>query len=172
MKHSEHPVISAIVAMSENRVIGKDNKMPWHLPADLRHFKAITTGSPILMGRKTYQSIGRPLPNRINIIITRDTTFQAPGCVVVNSLDEAVHHATGENVKEIFIIGGAEVYRQLMPDIEKIYLTIIHHEFDGDTFFPELNVKEWKEVACTDFTADAENAYSYSFLRLERVQQM
>jgi len=169
MKKPDRPLISAIVAIAENRVIGKDNKLPWHLPADLRHFKAITTGNPILMGRKTYQSIGRPLPNRTNIIITRDQGFQAPGCMVVTSLEEAIAQASLQGGKDIFIIGGAEVYKQLMPDIDRIYLTVVHHVFDGDTYFPELNETEWQEVECDDFAPDSENVYSYSFLRLERI---
>ena len=107
------PIISAIVAMSENRVIGKNNQLPWRLSADLNHFKAITTGHPILMGRKTYESIGRPLPNRINIIITRDRSYKADGCVVVTSIEEAIQAGITTHSPEIFVIGGAEVYSQL-----------------------------------------------------------
>lgn len=165
----QRPLISAILAMGENRVIGKNNQLPWRLPADLKHFKAITSGHPILMGRKTYQSIGRPLPNRINIIMTRDAHFQAPGCTVVTSIDEAIVCASNNNSDEIFIIGGAEIYTQLMPVIDCIYLTVVHQTFDGDAFFPELATDEWKEVERTVHQADAENAYAYSFIRLERV---
>lgn len=165
---SNRPIVSAIVAMSENRVIGKNNRLPWHLPSDLKHFKTITTGHPILMGRKTYESIGRPLPNRTNIIITRNSTFQAAGCVVVTSIEEAVQHASSENAAEIFIIGGALVYRQLMPHIQRIYLTIVHHEFEGDAYFPKLNMNEWKESARERHPADTENAYAYSFITLDR----
>lgn len=162
------PVISAIVAMAENRVIGINNRLPWHLPADLRHFKALTTGHPILMGRKTYQSIGRPLPNRTNIVITRDRSLSAPGCVVVASLEEAVQEAMKSGSGEIFIIGGAEVYRQLMPEIHRIYLTIVHQEIEGDTWFPELAAGEWREAEKIRHEADQENTCAYSFVILER----
>src|SRR5262245_20888513 len=163
------PTISAIVAMSENRVIGDDNQLPWHLPSDLKHFKTLTSGHPILMGRKTYESIGRPLPNRTNIVITRNHAFQANGCVIVKSIEEAVSHAISIHQNEIFIIGGAEVYKQFMPDIEKIYLTIVHEIFEGDAFFPELNPGEWKEASRELHEADEENDYDYSFIVLERV---
>lgn len=163
------PKISAIVAMSENRVIGDDNQLPWHLPADLKHFKTITSGHPILMGRKTFESIGRPLPNRTNIIITRNPSFQAPGCIVIQSIDDAVKRAEEAGSDEIFIIGGAEVYTQLLPNIERIYLTIVHDEFEGDTFFPELNPSEWVEVKSEVHDEDEDNDYSYSFVVMERV---
>lgn len=165
---TQKPMLSAIAAMSENRVIGIDNQLPWHLPADLKHFKTLTTGHPILMGRKTYESIGRPLPNRTNIIITRNADFTAPGCVVVTSIDHAMTHAAKENVQEIFIIGGAEVYKQLLPHVQCIYLTIVHEQFEGDAFFPELDVKEWKETARETHAADENNEYSYSFITLSR----
>src|SRR5260221_12371914 len=116
MTHQARPKISAIVAMSENRVIGDDNQLPWHLPADLKHFKTLTTGHPILMGRKTYESIGRPLPNRTNIILTRNSDFDAPQCVVVTSIEEAIESPASTHSDEIFIFGGAEVYKQLMPN--------------------------------------------------------
>src|SRR5262245_46555747 len=130
--------ISAIVAMSENRVIGANNQLPWHLPADLAHFKAITTGHAIVMGRKTFESIGRPLPNRLNIILTRDPHYSANGCRVASSFPEALAIA-GADVPEIFIIGGAEIYQQLLPHIDRLYITLIQHAFNGDTYFPELN---------------------------------
>jgi dihydrofolate reductase len=163
------PIISAIAAMSENRVIGSDNQLPWHLPADLRHFKTLTSGHPILMGRKTYESIGRPLPNRTNIIITRNRDFHAPQCVVVTSLEEAIASATGMQSDEIFIIGGAEVYQQLLPHIERIYLTIVHDTFEGDAFFPLLDPKEWKESGRELHEEDDENEYACSFVVMERV---
>lgn len=158
--------IAAIVAMSENRVIGKDNKLPWHLPADLAHFKAVTTGKSIIMGRKTYESIGRPLPNRKNIVVSRDSQFQAPGCVVVNSLDAALCHADEQN--EMFVIGGAHLYEQLLPRVQRLYLTIIHQEFVGDAFFPELNMHEWVEESRVDYPADTRNPYPFSFVILQR----
>jgi dihydrofolate reductase len=170
MKKTPRVVISAIAAMAENRAIGINNRLPWHLPADLKHFKALTSGHPILMGRKTYQSIGRPLPHRMNIIITRDLEFQAPGCIVVNSIEQAVGVAEVEDSNEIFIIGGAEVYQQLMPHIERIYLTIVHHAFEADTFFPEIDMKEWREVAREDHVADEANEFDFSFITLEKLK--
>lgn len=158
--------ISAIFAMSENRVIGKNNQLPWHLPADLKHFKQITMGNPILMGRKTYESIGKPLPGRCNIVITRDTNYQAPGCVVVNSVESAL--AAVKDNDEIFIIGGALLYQETLPLTQRLYMTLIHHSFDGDTFFPALNENEWQEVERTDHPADENNKYSYSFVTLDR----
>ena len=158
--------ISAIVAMSENRVIGRDNQLPWHLPADMRHFKSLTMNNPILMGRKTFQSIGRALPGRCNIVISRDPHFQACGCVVANSVETALEAIDYSN--EAFVIGGALLFEQMMPRIKRIYLTIIHHHFDGDTFFPELDPKEWFEVSREDHDADSENLHPYSFITLER----
>ena len=159
-------ILSAIVAMAENRVIGKDNRLPWHLPADLQHFKSITTGHTIIMGRKTYESIGRPLPNRTNIILTRDKQFSAPGCVVCTSLEEALRYVDGSN--EAFIIGGAEIYRQLLAKVQRIYLTIVHEQIVGDAYFPELDEKEWKEVKREAFEADDRNEYGYSFVVMEK----
>lgn len=159
-------IIAAIVAMSENRVIGKDNKMPWHLPADLRHFKRITWNKPILLGRKTWKSIGRALPGRTNVVITRDVDFQAEGCLVVNSIEAALAAVSNDN--EIFIIGGATLYAQMLPRIERLYMTLIHAQFEGDTFFPEIDLAEWREVSRENFDPDEENPYSYSFITLDR----
>lgn len=163
------PKISAIAAMSLNRVIGDDNQLPWHLPADLKHFKTLTSGHPILMGRKTYESIGRPLPNRTNIIITRNSDYNAPGCTVVQSIQQAMELAATLNSNEIFIIGGAEVYKQLLPHIERIYLTIVQETFGGDAFFPELNETEWKESNREDHNADENNEYAYTFVVMDKV---
>src|SRR5438128_323388 len=127
--------ISFIVAMAENRTIGKDNQLPWHLPDDLQHFKALTLGKPILMGRKTHVSIGRPLPNRTNIILTRDNTFTAKGCLIAHNMDEAFDFASG--CEEIFVVGGAEIYALLLPKTTRIYLTHDETALAGDTFFPE-----------------------------------
>lgn len=153
--------------MDANGVIGRDNELPWHLPADLQHFKKTTMGKPILMGRKTYESIGRPLPGRTNIVITRDSRYQAAGCVVVNSIDAAME-AAGEQ-DEIMVIGGAEFYRQVLPHTNTIYLTRIHATFDGDTAFPELKDADWREVERSDQAADEKNPHDYSFIRLDRV---
>lgn len=169
MKDLNRPLISAIVAMAENRVIGKNNQLLWHLPADFKHFKATTTGHPILMGRKTYESIGKPLPNRTNIIITRKKEWTAPGCIIVASINDAIKEAANIDQQEIFIIGGAEIFQQALSLIQRIYLTIVHYVFDGDTYFPELDKKEWKEVIHETHSADQQNPYSYSFLVLERV---
>ncbi len=153
--------------MDANGVIGRGNELPWHLPADLQHFKKTTMGKPILMGRKTHESIGRPLPGRTNIVITRDSGYQAKGCVVVNSIDAAMQ-AAGEQ-DEIMVIGGAEFYRQVLAHTSTIYLTRIHASVDGDTVFPELNATDWREVERSDQSADEKNPYDYSFIRLERV---
>lgn len=160
--------ISLIVAIDSNGVIGSDNGLPWHLPADLQHFKRTTMGKPILMGRKTWESLGRPLPGRTNIVITRDSGYQAAGCVVVNSIDAALQ-AAGEQ-DEVMVIGGAEFYRQVLPRADTLYLTRIHETFSGDTFFPELNEADWREVERSDQAADEKNPHDYSFIRLDRVR--
>jgi dihydrofolate reductase len=160
--------ISIVVAMAANGVIGQDNQLPWRLPADLRHFKQTTMGKPILMGRKTYESIGRPLPGRTNIVITRDAGYTAEGCVVVHSIEAAMQAAASQD--EIMVIGGAEFYRQVLPYTDTIYLTRIHEDFEGDTYFPELNAGEWREVERTDCMPDENNPYRYSFVLLERVR--
>jgi dihydrofolate reductase len=158
--------LSLIAAMADNRVIGHENRLPWHLPADLQHFKAITLGKPVLMGRKTWESLGRPLPGRTNIVITRDAGYIAEGCVVAHSLEEAVR-AAGE-AAEIMVIGGAQLYRQALPLADTIYLTLVHAEFQGDTRFPDWQPKEWRETARIDHAADDRNPHAYSFITLER----
>lgn len=160
--------ISAICAMSENHVIGKNNQLPWHLPADLAHFKKITMGNPILMGRKTYESIGKPLPGRCNIIMTHHVDYQAPGCIVVSSLEKALAAAAKES-DELFIIGGATLFQELLPITQKLYITLIHQQIEGDTFFPAFDKKEWKEIERTDHLADEKNKYAYSFIIFDRV---
>lgn len=160
--------ISAIAAMSENRIIGKNNQLPWHLPADLQHFKTITMGSPILMGRKTYESIGRPLPGRMNLIMTRNTLFEAPGCIVISSIEEAIKQANATGSQELFIIGGADIYQQLLPAIDRLYLTIVEGSFDGDAYFPQLNPKDWQETEKQTFFADTNNPHDYRFIVLDR----
>lgn len=160
--------LSAVVALSENRVIGRDNQLPWRLPADLKHFKKLTLGHPIIMGRKTYVSIGKPLPQRTNIVLTQEKQFQAPGCIVIHSLDEAIKKGA-ECDSDIFIIGGAQLYRQSLPLLQFIYMTIIHQHIEGDTFFPELQLNEWKEIAREDHSADSDNPLDYSFVTLERL---
>lgn len=162
-------ILTAIAAMAENYTIGCENRLPWHMPADLKHFKSITAGHPIIMGRKTYISIGRALPNRTNIIITHDESFRADGCVVTNTIGDALSIAEQHTDNEAFVIGGAEIYRQLMPKIQRLYLTIVHHEFDGDAYFPTLMPGEWKELTRERHSADIDNPFEYSFVTMERV---
>lgn len=157
--------ISIIVATAKNHAIGKNNQLLWHLPNDLKHFKDVTSGHTVIMGRKTYDSVGRPLPKRRNIVITRQD-IDIEGCEVVPSIDEALERC--ENEEEVFIVGGAEIYRQALPLTDRVYLTVIDQDFEGDTFFPELNHEEWKEKERENFEPDEKNKYSYSFITLER----
>ena len=159
-------MIALVVAMAENRVIGKENKLIWHLPADLKFFKNITTGHPIIMGRKTFESIGKPLPNRTNIIITRQPDFTAEGCLVAHSLTEALMLAQQLD-SDIFVIGGAEIYKQAMFLADTIYLTEVHHTFEGDTFFPEIDSILWQETSREEHKADEKNPYDYAFVTLK-----
>lgn len=163
------PSIAHIVAHTENRVIGKDNKMPWHLPADLKYFKRVTMGKPVVMGRKTFESIGRALPGRLNIVISRNKQYKAGACETANSVISALLIAARESdAEEIMIIGGANLYKQTLPYIDRIYQTRIHTNMDGDAFYPELRSSEWTEVACEKFSSDEKNAYDLSFLCFER----
>ena len=157
--------ISISCAMGENRVIGINNQLPWHLPNDLKHFKKITLHKPIIMGRKTFESIGKPLPDRENIIVTRDKNYTAPNCIVVHSLEEALDQI---EAPEVIIIGGAKMYEQALRIATTLYITIIHQAFQGDTFFPEINQDDWKEIAREDYEADEHNDYDYSFVTLNR----
>lgn len=157
--------ITLIAAVSSNNVIGKNNQLIWHLPLDLKHFKQLTTGHAVFMGRKTYDSIGKPLPNRRNIIISR-TAQEIAGCEVVNSLEAGFKLCA--NQKTVYIIGGAEIYRQALPLADQIELTCVHQNFDGDTFFPEIDPKQWQEIKREDFEPDEKNLYSYSFITLSR----
>ena len=150
-------------------MIGNQNQLPWHMPADLKHFKEITSGHPIIMGRKTFQSIGKPLPNRTNIIITRDTQFTANGCLVAHSIEQAILLASAHDDNEIFIIGGAEIYKTSLPLINRLYLTVIEDTFAGDTFFPTLNENEWREVSNEFHAKDDKNVHDYRFIVMERL---
>lgn len=161
-------LLSLIVAMARNRVIGRDGGLPWRLPADLGHFKRTTLGKPIVMGRATHDAIGRPLPGRHNIVVTRDTGYRTAGCTVVHSLDQALS-AAGE-VDEVMVIGGAELYRQALARSGRIYLTEVHAEPAGDTCFPEFDPHEWREVRREDHPADQRNDHPYSFVVLERLR--
>ena len=160
-------MISLIVAMDRNRLIGRDNGLPWHLPADLRHFKSITLGKPVVMGRKTYESIGKPLPERHNIVVTRTADFAAPGCTVVGSPDAAV--AAAGAAAEIMVIGGAQLYADFLPRAQRIYLTRVDADFEGDAWFPELRASEWHEVARSEGVVDERNVHPHAFIVLERV---
>ncbi|MEJ2382094.1 MAG: type 3 dihydrofolate reductase [Gammaproteobacteria bacterium] len=163
---SRQPLISLIAAMDENRVIGIDNRLPWKLPADLQYFRQVTMGKPILMGRKTYESIGRPLPGRVNIVLTSDPAFTADGCTVVHSVEEALGAAGGS--EEVMVIGGASLYRHMLPIAHRIYMTLVHARFEGDTQFPVIEPDEWREAEREDHAADERNVYRYSFVRYER----
>jgi dihydrofolate reductase len=159
------PVIELVVAASENDVIGRGNQLPWHLPADLKHFKALTVGKPVLMGRKTYESIGRALPQRTNLVMSRSAQFAPGDCQVVGSVGEALAIA-GDL---LMVIGGAEIYRQCLPLASRIHLTLVHARIEqGDTFFCDWRLAPWRETARQSFEPDAQNAYAYSFLTLER----
>lgn len=157
--------ISIVVAIAQNNAIGKDNKLLWHLPKDLKHFKEITTGGTIIMGRKTYDSVGRPLPNRRNIVITRQQ-IEIPGCEVINSVEAALDLCRDE--AEVFIIGGAEIYKLALPHTDKIYLTIVHQDFEADAYFPEIKEDIWKEIERQNHEPDEKNPLPYSFITLER----
>ncbi len=157
-----------IAAIAQNRVIGKDNKMPWHLPADLHYFKKTTMNCPIIMGRKTYDSIGRPLPGRLNIILSRNESLQIDGCSVVNSLEDAMSVARG--AEEVFIMGGAHLYNKFIGKADRLYLTLIDEKFEGDTFFPDYTQYNWNETQRVTHPADDKNPYPYTFLTLDRVR--
>jgi dihydrofolate reductase len=164
--------LALIVAMAENRVIGINNKMPWYLPNDLKYFKAVTMGKPVIMGRKTHESIGKPLPGRTNIVITRDDSFQARGCKIVYSLAEAIKLAESicliDGADEVIVMGGAQIYGLALADAERLYLTEVHANVEGDAFFPELDKQLWQEVAREDHKAEGPNPYDYSFLALDK----
>ena len=158
--------LSLIVAMDENRLIGSENGLPWQLPADLAFFKRTTMGKPIVMGRRTFDSIGRALPGRRNIVITRDPNFDAPGCDIAGGIDEAL--ALCARGEEIMLIGGASLYEQTLQRADCLYVTRIHHSFEGDTWFPEFDESEWQLETRADFEADSRNAYAYSFIKFVR----
>jgi dihydrofolate reductase len=158
--------LSIIVAMAKNGVIGKSGGLPWYLPAELAYFKKVTTGHPIIMGRKTHESIGRALPDRKNIVITHDKDYKAKGCVVVDSLESAVKAAKG--AEEAFIIGGESIYKLALPKADKLYLTKIDADIDGDRFF-RYDTSEWKQVWSEKHAKDEKNPYDFEFTMLERV---
>lgn len=155
-------MITIIAAIANNNAIGKNNQLIWHLPADLKRFKKVTSGHHIIMGRKTYESLGKPLPNRTTIIITRNKNYKQNNCIVVNSLNEAIKAAQAD--ENPYILGGAEIYKQALKIADRLDLTIIHHSFEADAFFPKINYKIWKEVSREDYKADEKNKYNYSFV--------
>lgn len=160
------PSITLVVAVADNGVIGRDNKMPWHLPADLAHFKLLTWGKPIVMGRRTYESIGRPLPGRTNVVVTRDPAWSRPGVTVAHSLDEAL--AAARSAPEVMVIGGAQLYAEALPRAARIEYTQVHGAPEGDTHWPPLDLKHWREVARHPHAADARNAFALTFLSYQR----
>ncbi len=160
--------VELVVAVAENDVIGRGNRVPWHLRSDLRHFRSLTLGKPVLMGRKTYASIGKALPGRTNIVLSRSPDFRAVDAIVVASLDAALEAAGADH--PIMVIGGADIYRQCMPLAARIHVTLVHaHIADGDTVFADWRGAQWNESSRERHAADAENEYAYSFITLERV---
>jgi dihydrofolate reductase len=153
--------------MASNGVIGRDNTLPWHLPEDLRHFKAVTLGKPVLMGRRTFESIGKPLPGRTNLVLTHNRAWHAEGAVTLHSMEEALSRAEGE--PDLAGIGGAEIFRLLLPRATRIYLTRVHAEIPGDTVFPSLDPTQWAESDLRTQAADARNAYRMTFVTLDRI---
>ena len=162
-------MISLVVAVSENNMIGKNNQLLWHLPNDLKFFKNTTWGGVVIMGRKTFESVNKPLPGRTNIIITKQPDWNAENVIVASSISDAIQKAKDLNFKEIFIIGGGEIYKESLSLADKIYLTRVHTSIEGDTFFPELQSDEWKLMSNKDFTTDEKHAFDYSFQEWERL---
>jgi len=160
-------MITIIAAIGKNNELGKNNDLIWHLPADLKRFKKVTTGHHIIMGRNTFESIGKPLPNRTSIIITRNKDYFKDGCLIANSIEEAIHLTKG---KDAFIIGGAQIYQQALEKdlVDRLDITTVHSEFDADVFFPEIDAAIWKEVSKEDFKADEKNKFDYSFVSFEK----
>ena len=159
-------VISITVGMDKNRLIGRGNRLPWKLPADMKHFRRHTLGKPVLMGRKTFESIGKPLSKRTNIILTYARDYRAEGCIVTHSIEEALDTASG--CEEIMIIGGVSIYTVFLPRADRLYLTCIHDCFEGDVYFPVFDLTDWQEVKRVDCQPDEKNLHSYSFLFLHR----
>jgi dihydrofolate reductase len=158
--------VSLVVAASKNNVIGRDGELPWHLPEDLRHFKRITTGKPVIMGRKTFESIGRPLPDRHNIVMTRDPDYAAEGCDVVDSVAEALDVAG--DADEVMVIGGGQVYRDFLPRADRIYMTRVQAEVQGDTRFPRIEGNAWRLVSAEHHAADEKHEFAFEMMVFER----
>ncbi len=160
-------MISIIAALAENRVIGVDNTLPWRLPNDLKHFRRLTTGHAIVMGRKNYESIGKPLPERTNIVVTRNRDYRATGCLIAHSVEEALRMAGDD--PEIFVIGGADIFRETLPRAGRLYLTEVHAAVPGDVYFPEYDTRAWREIGRERHEPDERHAHAYSFVVLERI---
>lgn len=166
-------IISLIAAVAENNVIGKDNNLPWHLPTDMKYFRDTTMGHCVIMGRKNYDSIPlkyRPLDGRTNIVVTRQKDFKAEGCIVVNSVEGALSECRKKNETEVFIIGGADIYKQTIDAADKLYYTKIHHTFEGDAFFPSVDGSKWKLTSKKDINADEKNKFPFSFCVYEKIK--
>lgn len=161
-------IISAIVALAEKNVIGANNQLIWHLPSDLKRFKNLTTGHHIVMGRKTFDSIGKPLPNRMNIVITRDLTWKSEGIIAVQNFEEAVKIANTNNEQELFVIGGGQIYHQYFEKFNKLYVTKIHQTFEGDTFFPNIDIDKWEIKEITEGILDDKNLLKHTFINYSR----
>jgi len=159
-------LVSIIAAMDRNRLIGNNNQLPWHLPADLVHFKRVTMGKPIIMGRKTYESIGRPLPGRTNIVLTRSSDFSAEGVLTANTLEQALNHVSAED--EVMIIGGSTIYELTLPEADRLYLTYVEDSFEGDAWFPDFDLEQWSIVASEEHSADEKNSSAYRFVTYAR----
>ena len=159
-------IVSLIAAMDRNRLIGNRNRLPWHLPADLAHFKQVTMGKPVIMGRKTYESIGKPLPGRTNIVITRSADFQAEGVQIAHSLKQALEYAAGED--EVMVIGGSSIYELALPEADRLYITYVDHSYQGDAWFPDFDLAQWRIIASEEPAADEKNPSDYRFVTYER----
>lgn len=161
-------ILRIVAAIGKNRELGKEGWMPWDLPDDLKHFREITNGKPVIMGRKTFETLQKALPNRMNIVVTRNTKFERKEAVVLNSIEKAIEKGTLENPKEICVIGGGEIYKLALPFATHLSLTLVDGKFDADTFFPEWDESEWKEVSRIHHPKDEDHKYAFDFLEFER----
>jgi dihydrofolate reductase len=159
-------LVSIIAAMDRNRLIGKENRLPWHLPADLAHFKQVTMSKPIIMGRKTFESIGRALPGRTNIVLTRSPDFNAEGVLTANTLEQALNYVSAE--AEVMIIGGSAIYELTLPRADRLYLTYVENSFEGDAWFPDFDLQQWHIIASEEHSADEKNTSDYRFVTYAR----
>ncbi len=165
-------IISQIVAISQNRVIGKDNRLPWHMPDDLAYFFRMTRERYIIIGRKNYEANGKALPNRINIVVTRKKDYIAPGCIVLYNINDAINYAQERGEEEVFISGGSEIYKATLEITDRIYLTLIDTEVEGDVFYPELDMRKWQVVSAEKHKADLRNKYDYTYFVFERIKDI